>query len=85
MEATDLVVVRVSGSSDVDRSAYAAFLREHSVLAEPAPGEILQESIEGEIARQITFLVDAVKMLIPGMATMVIYDICKAQLQLLFK
>jgi hypothetical protein len=85
METTDLIVVRVSGSSDVDRSAYAAFLREHSVLAEPAPGEILQESIEGEIARQITFLVDAVKVLIPGMATMAIYDVCKAQLQPLFK
>jgi len=46
---------------------------------------MLHESIEGEIARQISLLVDAVKMLIPSMATMVIHDVCKAQLQPFFK
>ena len=85
MQDTDSIVVRVLGSSDIDRSAYVSFLREHGVPAEPSAGEILQESAEGEIAPQITFLVDAVKILIPGLAANAIYDICKTRLRPLFR
>ncbi len=85
MQGTDSIVVGVLGSSDVDRSAYAAFLREHGVAAEPSPGEILQESAEAEIASQITFLVDAVKILVPGLAVNAIYDVCKTRLRPLFR
>jgi hypothetical protein len=79
--STEEIVIKVFGSSDVDRSGYAAFLRARGIRAESAPGEILQESAETAIAPQIVFIVDVAKTIAIGLVTNVAYDVAKEQLR----